>query len=68
MSTICMTVHDLLVLLGADGEQHTCHDLELPAEATEDKAADWWSTQPQLEPAQLDDGKKDVASESGQRI
>lgn len=54
MSTSCMTVHDLRILLGAPEEQHTCHEHSPCTEMFEEKTADHWSAQHQLEPPQLD--------------
>lgn len=54
MSTICMTVHDLLVLLEASQEDHTCQDEGLPSVIVEDKTVDHYSAQFQLEPSELD--------------
>lgn len=53
MSTICMTVHDLRVLLGATGEDHDCHSSH-PAVIVEEKTVDHWSAIYQLERSDLD--------------
>lgn len=55
MSTLCLTVHDLRILLGAHEEDHTCHthDHGYPEVIIEDKTVDHWSRY-QLQPEELD--------------
>lgn len=54
MSTICMTVHDLRMLLEAPDDHHTCHDDDRGETPIEDKTIDHWSAHRQLRPSQLD--------------
>lgn len=56
MSTICLTVHDLRVLLGADREDHSCHirNHDYPDAIVEKTTVDHWSSRYQLQSEELD--------------